>query len=81
MPKDIQTTQKTSKKWKLLQILGWISAVPTFMLALITFAIAAAASEQGEHAMWVVAVPCMLLFLASVGLIVYARWMAWWHHG
>lgn len=63
---NVQLIERTAKKWKALQLVGALGIPFSFFLLLI-------GGRQN-----ILFVPILVLF-ASVWL--YARLMAWWHHG
>lgn len=61
----------TAKKWKARQLVGFaigLVGVPLLFLSLV------------YQALWLTIVAGIVL-LTGIGVIAYARAMAWWHHG
>ena len=66
----VQLIEKTSKKWKLLELVGAVVCIAGFLMFLF--------SEERSPALHI-----LWLLVSVVGLCAfgYARFMAWWHHG
>jgi hypothetical protein len=78
MSTPVQTIQATSKKWKLLKLLG-VLAIMFGMLIFVSLIVITAGSKQQEfgffHGLSCVSVS------GGLAMFVFARLMAWWHHG
>lgn len=68
-------TEQTSKKYKAPQLFGCLG----MGLSLILVLIGVAMTKQGGSGF--LTVIGSLLLLASLGTIIVARMLAWWHHG
>ena len=69
------TTERTSKHWKGLQLLG----VALVIFGVISVFIAPSFTPQ-DGSFSIMAVMPGLSFLIGMGIYIYARIMAWWHH-
>lgn len=76
------TIEKTSKKWKLLTLIGLAT---TFFGAPLFFVIAGLVAGPDSRSPGILAAGSLVLAFASaiggVALVICARVMAWWHHG
>lgn len=72
----VQTIQATSKKWKLMQLLGGLGAVGFVSYGVAQGSTAAPGADISEA----IAVS-ILGFAFSVFLLLTGRFFAWWFHG
>ena len=71
--KEPITTEKTSKKWKRLQIIGCLPILLALLLIIVFGPL------NSEH--WFRPVFCILLILAGLCIIGAAKLGAWWENG
>lgn len=68
--------EQTAKKWKGLRVLG------IFLFFMGFFAAASAGQHYKEHTdPGAIGVLSPLMILSGLGIYLYARFGAWWHHG
>lgn len=72
-----QTIQATGKKWKLIQIFGAVMAITGPLITWTTIAGDTGTGQNPER--WLNAGSFMLA--GGLGLFIYGRFGAWWHHG
>ena len=69
--KPVQTIQKTSKKYKICTIIGWLFAIPALVLFLLAY-------NQ-------MSIPLLIagavLFVIGLAFALYAKIGAWWTNG
>ncbi|NLG65678.1 MAG: hypothetical protein GX537_08755 [Actinobacteria bacterium] len=70
-PRGVRTVEQTAKKWKGLQLIGCFG-----LMASIVWAIVAGQSDSIEAI-----VGPLMAGVVSAAIYMYARIMAWWHHG
>jgi len=73
--KEVQTIEKTGKRWKLLKLVGGLSMIGGVGSCIIASAETTDPTEAGPPLI------SMALFFGGLAVMLFAKFGAWWHHG
>jgi hypothetical protein len=83
MASKIYTTERTSKRWKAIQALGFVGALAGIALVIAGTTVTGQFTGQvpGSIILSTTSVAGLLTFLGGVGLNLFGRLGGWWYHG
>ena len=74
----VQTIQLTAKKWKLLKLVSGLGIIFGILILIVALSMS---QPDDNHASAGASLFGFIVLLGSIGLYIFARFMAWWHHG